>query len=243
VLHDLPPKIVSHIVLPLTPRQRQTYERAEREGVIELRRQGAALRVEHVLDLLAQLKAICNICPVSGESSKLADLQERVEVLAAEGHKALIFTQYANERYGARAIAARLPTPALVYTGDLSMAQRERILERFRADPEQVALVLSLLAGGQGLNLQAASYVFHFDRWWNPAVEQQAEARSHRLGQQQPVHVYAYVCQDTVEERIERILKAKRRLFAELVDDVSIDATTALSAEELFGLFGLAGSG
>src|SRR5205823_5800736 len=140
-----------------------------------------------------------NFDPATGASSKLDDLRERVATLAAEGHKALVFTQFANAEYGARAIAARLGVPALAYTGDLTMAAREEVLRRFRADPAQRALVLSLRAGGQGLNLQEASYVFHFDRWWNPAVEDQAEARSHRLGQLVPVNVYTYTCSHTIE--------------------------------------------
>jgi SNF2 family DNA or RNA helicase len=82
--------------------------------------------------------------------------------------------------------------------------------------------------------------VFHFDRWWNPSVERQAEARSHRMGQRQPVNVYTYTCEGTIEERIARVLHHKGRLFDELVDDVTLDLSTSLSSEELFGLFGLA---
>ena len=94
-------------------------------------------------------------------------------------------------------------------------------------------------AGGQGLNLQNASYVFHFDRWWNPAVERQAEDRAHRLGQTFPVHVYRYILEGTIEERIDHVLREKQILFDELVDGVSIDLKSALTSEELFGLFGL----
>jgi HJR/Mrr/RecB family endonuclease len=89
------------------------------------------------------------------------------------------------------------------------------------------------------LNLQEASYVFHFDRWWNPAIGQQAEDRSHRFGQVFPAHVYIYTCEDTVEERIERVLQQKQALFEELIDDVSIDLQSKLTTEELFALFGL----
>ena len=89
------------------------------------------------------------------------------------------------------------------------------------------------------MNLQEASYVFHLDRWWNPAIERQAEDRSHRYGQTVPVHVFKYSCIDTIEERIDRILVQKQELFDELVDDVTLDLTTALSAGQLFGLFGL----
>jgi len=96
-----------------------------------------------------------------------------------------------------------------------------------------------LRAGGQGLNLQDASYVFHFDRWWNPAVELQAEGRAHRLGQAFPVHIYKYTIEDTIEERIEKILAEKQLLFDELVNNVSLDLKSKLSSKELFGLFGL----
>ena len=102
-------------------------------------------------------------------------------------------------------------------------------------------LILSLLAGGQGLNLQEASYVFHFDRWWNPAVVGQAEARSNHLGQQDPVNVYAYTAENTIEERLDRILKDKQLLFDQLVDDVSLDVSTSLNEAELSELFGLGG--
>ena len=89
------------------------------------------------------------------------------------------------------------------------------------------------------MNLQDASYVFHFDRWWNPAVEHQAEGRAHRLGQTFPVNVYKYIVEETIEERIEKILSEKQHLFDEMVDSVSIDLKSKLTSDELFGLFGL----
>ena len=112
-------------------------------------------------------------------------------------------------------------------------------MERFRDSEEHKALVLSLRAGGQGLNLQQASYVFHFDRWWNPAVEHQAEDRSHRMGQEWPVHVYKYICENTIEERIDEVIRQKQLLFDDVVDDVSMDLGRRLTADELYGLFGL----
>jgi SNF2 family DNA or RNA helicase len=240
VLPDLPPKTVYPIRLRLDGGQRQSYDRAEQEGVIALRALGAELRVEHVLDLLVRLKQICNIDPRTGESAKLDDLAERLATLRAEGHRALIFSQFTDDRAGVRAIAARLRAFApLTYTGDMSMAARDAVIERFKQRPEHTALVLSVRAGGQGLNLAEASYVFHFDRWWNPAVERQAEDRSHRLGQTLPVTVYTYVCEDTIEQRIDDVLRAKQTLFEEVVDDVSLDPVERLSADELFGLFGL----
>lgn len=241
VLRDLPPKLVSNLVLPLTPRQRDSYERAERKGVRDLQELGNAMRPEHVFNLIGRLRQICNFCPVSGESTKLNDLRERLTLLAAEGHKALVFTQFANAAFGARAIAARLGPSALAYTGDQGQSTRDRVLAEFRDNPDRRVLVLSLLAGGQGLNLQEASYVFHFDRWWNPAVVGQAEARSHRLGQRHPVNVYAYTAENTIEERLDRILKEKQLLFDQLVDDVSLDVSASLTSTELSELFGLDG--
>src|SRR5439155_8882127 len=120
---------------------------------------------------------------------------------------------YVAEPFGVRALARRLARfDPLEFTGGLTASAREHVLRLFRSDPRHRALVLSLKAGGQGLNLQEASYVFHFDRWWNPAVARQAEDRSHRLGQTVPVNVYRYLCAGTIEERIDEILRAKQAL-------------------------------
>ena len=240
VLPQLPPKIVSQIVLQLDAQQRESYERAEKEGIMQLQEKGQTARIENVLELIMRLKQICNFCPESGQSAKLEDIYERLATLESEGHRALIFTQFTDEGYGARAIVSKLQSlQPLLYTGDLSLSQRDATIKEFKENPEHRVLVLSIRAGGQGLNLQDASYVFHFDRWWNPAVERQAEGRSHRLGQIFPVNVYKYICEGTIEEKIDKILQEKQLLFNEIVDDVSIDLKTKLTSEELFGLFGL----
>ncbi|MBI4544761.1 MAG: restriction endonuclease [Gemmatimonadetes bacterium] len=240
VLTHLPPKTVVEAALPLGPVQRESYERAERDGVIWLQELGAMARIAHVLELITRLKQICNFCPVTGESAKLEDLAERLEALAAQGHKALVFSQYADERFGVRAIARRLERfRPIAYVGDLSSRERDHAIAAFKQRRDSRAFILSLRAGGQGLNLQEASYVFHFDRWWNPATERQAEDRAHRLGQLLPVTVYKYTCEGTIEERIEAVLRGKQALFDHLVDDVSIDLAQHLTPDELFGLFGL----
>jgi SNF2 family DNA or RNA helicase len=240
VLPQLPPKIASRIALKLEGTQRESYVRAEQEGITQLRKKGEEVRVENVLELIVRLKQICNFCPLTGQSAKLNDMRTRLQTLAAEGHRALIFSQFADDRYGARAIASALaPFRPLLYTGDLAAAQKETTIRAFKTDPAHEVLVLSLRAGGEGLNLQEASYVFHFDRWWNPAIGQQAESRSHRFGQVLPAHVYSYICEETVEERIERVLQQKQLLFDEMVEDISIDLPAQLSIEELFGVFGL----
>jgi len=240
VLTQLPPKTVTRVRLPLQGAQHESYDKAEKKGIIQLKEKGASLRVENILELILRLKQICNFCPVTGQSAKLDDVVERLYILESEGHRALIFSQFTDDKYGVRAICANLqPWQPLLYTGDLNLTQKEAVIREFKSNPARKVLVLSLRAGGQGLNLQDASYVFHFDRWWNPAMEHQAEDRSHRLGQPMPVHIYKYICENTVEERIEQILQEKQLLFDEMVDDVTIDLRAKLSTKELYGLFGL----
>lgn len=240
VLAELPPKLLSELVLPMAPEQRRAYDRAETEGVIELRALGATVRVSNVLELIVRLKQLCNFDPVSGASAKLSDLDERLDQLRESGERALVFTQFVDRTFGAEAIAARLAAhEPLTLTGSLSLPQREQVLRRFRSDPRHRVLVLSLRAAGVGLDLQEASYVFHFDRWWNPAVEDQASDRTHRMGQIRPVHVYAYALEDSVEERIVQILRDKRLLFEDVVEGAGINLETSLTQDELFGVVGL----
>jgi SNF2 family DNA or RNA helicase len=240
VLPDLPPLRIEELTLELGDRQREAYDRAEREGTLRLRQFGPSLTITHVLELISRLKQICNAEPVSGESAKLEDIAARLATLVAEGHRALIFSQFTHDQFGvemiARAVRAFHP---VTFTGVMSAKQRSDAVRAFRTDQRHKAMILSLRAGGMGLNLQSASYVFHLDRWWNPAIEDQAESRAHRMGQRYPVTAFRYLCADTIEERIEAILRAKRHLFKEFVDDVSLDLKHMLTADEMFGLFGL----
>ncbi len=240
VLKQIPPKIVQTIALPMGRHQETAYREAERQGLIALSDNPMDVRVEMILALIAKLKQYCNFCPRTGQSAKCDDLEQRLQVLDQEGHRALIFSQFTDQLFGCHALAQRLHRMnPLVFTGALSVQQRNDIIQEFRMDKRRKILILSLRAGGLGLNLQDASYVFHFDRWWNPAVEQQAEARSHRMGQPLPVHVYKYILEDTIEERIDRILRKKQRLFDDLVDDVTMNLENRLGKAELLSLFGL----
>ncbi len=240
VLTQLPPKQVIDITLPLLPRQQETYARAERDGIVELTAKGETIQIQHVLALITRLKQICNIDPTSNESAKLSDVRERLRVLGEEGHRALLFSQYTDDTFGVAAIARELDEfRPLTFTGGMSSATRDQTIRDFKEDPLRKILILSLKAGGVGLNLQEASYVFHIDRWWNPAVERQAEDRTHRMGQLVPVTVFKYTCEATIEERIQTILATKQQLFDEIIDDVSLDVASRLTSDELFGLFGL----
>ena len=241
VLEDLPPKLETKLALELGPVQLASYRKAEGEGIIYLKSLGSEVRVRHILELITRLKQICNADPRTGESSKLVDIKSRLERLAAQGHKALIFSQYTNDVSGvAAAIRYLREFSPLSLTGETPQSERPALIERFKSGDEHKALVLSLRVGGLGLNLQEASYVFHLDRWWNPAIERQAEDRSHRMGQNAKVNVIKYSCVGTIEERIDDILERKQELFDQLVDDVSLDLATRMSRDELLGLFGLA---
>ncbi len=239
VLADLPPKTVFRIDPGLTPDQRLAYDTAEREGLVWLRAMGSRVTVVHVLELLLRLKQVCNARPEDGQSGKLDDLERRMESVAAAGQKALVFSQFVAAPFGVQAIADRLRRfKPLLLIGGQDAAARAAVLAEFRNNPERAVLVLSLRAGGVGLNLTDASVVFHFDRWWTAAVETQAEDRAHRIGQTRPVHVFAYVCGGTVEERIAEIIDRKQRVSDFLVDNVDIDVLERWNLADLLHAVG-----
>jgi len=224
----------------LTPAQRAAYDFAEREGIVWLRALGARVQMTQVLEVLLRLKQICNAAPEDGQSAKLDDLERRIESVAAEGSKTLVFSQFVHEPFGVHAIARRLRRfSPLVLVGGQDAATRSAILAQFADDARRQVLVSSLRAGGVGLNLTAASVVFHFDRWWTAAVELQAEDHAHRIGQTRPVQVFAYMCGNTVEQRIAAIIAGKQRLSDYLVDSNDPDALTGLSLSDLLQAVGV----
>ncbi len=235
VLPDLPPKMSSELLLDLSGHQRASYQIAEREGIVRLKALGRELRISHVLELILRLKQICNFCPETDVSAKLSDLRERLGYVFAAGESALVFSQFAQEPFGARRLARELQRlDPIVLTGDMDMVSRAVAVRRFQQGGPR-PMILSLKAGGVGLTLTQASYVFHFDRWWNPATESQAEDRAHRIGQERPVHVYAYLTADTIEERIARILADKRSLFGDIIDGMPVRALRRLDLRTLLG--------
>jgi SNF2 family DNA or RNA helicase len=237
-LPDLPQKVIDTKLLELPESQRRAYDQAERGGVDRLRGT-REVTVQHVLALIQQLKQICNFDPKTGESAKVEFLQEEfLETACEDDGKALVISQYVNTLEELEKRLAKYKP--LVYTGQLSTKQRDDIEEAFKSTDENKVLLLSLRAGGLGLNLTRANYVLHFDRWWNPAVELQAEDRTHRIGQYKGVFVTRLICQHTIEERIERLLERKKILFQEVVDELAdVSLERVLSEEELFALFDL----
>lgn len=236
-LPDLPPKVIDTKWVELTDSQRECYDRAEQEGVVRLRGR-PDVTIQHVLALIQKLKQICNFDPLTGGSAKAEFLLDYLDDACVDGQKVLVVSQYVETL---KELSERLSDyEPLVYKGSLTVGQRSQVEAAFASNDHHKVLLLSLRAGGLGLNLMRANYVLHFDRWWNPAVERQAEDRTHRIGQERTVFVTRLICHNTIEERIERLLERKKILFQQVVDELAdVSLERVLSEEELFGLFGL----
>ena len=239
VLPELPEKRREDVWLELTPAQRAAYDRAEQTGKVQLDGMGETVTVQHVFALIAKLKQICNMEPVSRESCKLEYLTERLEELCEQDDKALVFSQY-PEKTLEHLVPQLKEFNAKVFKGSLSSGQRDELIREFQEEEACKVLLLSTKAGGTGITLTRANYVFHYDLWWNPAVAAQAEDRSHRKGQAKTVFVTSLLTLGTIEEDIQAILAAKQRLFNQVVDSLSdTDLSNVLTEEDLFSLFDL----
>lgn len=237
VMTDLPPKLIRDEQLDLTAEQEESYRAAEDEGVLRLNEMGAEVTIKHVFELVMRLKQICNFDPATGASSKMESLLSDLEEVVASGHKAIIFSQWVGTLED---IARRMPEHRpLAFHGRIPSHQRDAILAEFRHDPRRPVLLMSYGAGSVGLNLQFCRYVFLFDRWWNPAVEDQAINRAHRIGAAGSVTVSRMIMAGTIEQRIHEILEAKRELFNDILSDSYDGRGQRLSQAEIFGLFDL----
>lgn len=238
VMKDLPPRIDRDAYIELSDAQRYTYDVAEKEGIIQLNDMGETLSVQHVFELVLRLKQISNFDPLTGSSSKLDSLAADMEEIAASGGKAILFSQWTKSLDW---IAEKLDRfDPLIYHGGVPTKKREPILHQFEHDPEANLLLMSYGTGAVGLNLQFAGYVFLFDRWWNPAIEEQAINRAHRIGQKTQVIVTKFICKNTIEERIDDVLRKKRAIFDSILGDGDNENTSlSMNASEIFGLFDL----
>ena len=237
VQSDMPPRLIRDLEVELTPAQKSAYELAETDGVVHLNELGDTITVQHVFQLVMRLKQICNFDPRTGESAKLEQLINDMEEVAANGRKAIVFSQWVEPlTVIAQALEKFGP---LQYHGRIPQAERSPILDRFKADPDAHVILMSYGTGSVGLNLQFTNHVFLFDRWWNPAVEDQAINRAHRIGQKHPVTVTRFTTENTVEKRIADILEAKRKVFNDLLADADKPATLGLNEDEIFDLFDL----
>ncbi len=238
VMKDMPPRIDRDAELELTDAQELAYRTAEKEGIVQLNSMGDSITVQHVFELVLRLKQITNFDPLTGESAKFERLFADMEEISASGGKAILFSQW-TKTIDWMAPKLREFNP-LIYHGGVPTKQREPILAKFKEDPNAHILLMSYGTGAVGLNLQFAGYVFLFDRWWNPAIEDQAINRAHRIGVKNPVIVTRFISKNTIEERIDRVLREKRELFAAILGDGdNSNVSLSLNATEIFGLFDL----
>jgi SNF2 family DNA or RNA helicase len=235
VATDMPPKVIRDAYLELAPAQRAAYDLAEKEGVVRLNALGETISVQHVFELVMRLKQICNFDPLTGQSAKMEQLLADMAEVAESDRKAIIFSQWVEPL---ETIAGALaPFGPLLYHGKIPHRERQSILDRFKSDPSKHVILMSYGTGSVGLNLQFTNYVFLFDRWWNPAVEDQAINRAHRLGQKETVFVTRFISQGTIEGRIAEVLERKRQLFNELIGQNGDPPPLGLTEDDIFGLF------
>jgi SNF2 family DNA or RNA helicase len=235
VMTDMPPKVIQDVHLDLSPAQRASYDMAEKDGIIHLNELGETITVQHVFELVMRLKQICNFDPRTGDSAKLEQLVADMDEVAENNRKAIIFSQWVEPLE--KMAEALTPFGPLQYHGKIPQRERQPILDQFKEDKTKHVLLMSYGTGSVGLNLQFTNYVFLFDRWWNPAVEDQAINRAHRLGQKETVFVQRFISPNTIEERIAEVLEKKRQLFQEMLCQNGPPPSLGLNEEEIFGLF------
>ena len=248
VIADLPEKTELQAYCGLSRKQAALYAQAvdDLSGALEaadgIKRRGV------VLAALMRFKQLCNHPSqwlgdgawAEADSGKFARLREIAEVIAAKQEKVLVFTQFRETTGPLAAFLGQIfGLPGLVLHGETAVKKRKELVQRFQEDESVPFFVLSLKAGGAGLNLTAASHVVHFDRWWNPAVENQATDRAFRIGQKRNVLVHKFVCRGTVEEKIDALIDSKRQLSQDLLEGGAELLLTEMKDDELLKLVSL----
>jgi SNF2 family DNA or RNA helicase len=227
IIQDLPEKQEMTVFCGLSPEQAKLYQKVVEDSLAEIEDASGVQRRGMILALLVKLKQVCNH-PAQylkqdsmnvKDSAKLQRLEEMLDVALAEGDRALIFTQFAEwGKLLKPYLEKQLGQEIFFLYGSTSQKQREEMIDRFQHDPQgPPVMILSLKAGGVGLNLTRANHVFHFDRWWNPAVENQATDRVFRIGQTRNVQVHKFVCTGTLEEKIHDMIESKKQLAEQVV--------------------------
>jgi len=249
IIQDLPDKLEMKVYCNLSAEQATLYEAVVKESLERINSAGEGIeRRGVVLGALTRLKQVCNHpaqflgdgSALSGRSGKLDRLGEMLEEALSVGDRALVFTQFAEMGHMLRAYLQSLfGVEVLFLHGGTPQKQRDRMVARFQQGRASLPIfILSLKAGGTGLNLTAANHVFHYDRWWNPAVENQATDRAFRIGQTRDVQVHKFLCAGTLEERIDEMIESKKAL-AESVVDAGEGWLTELSTDELRDIMSL----
>jgi len=248
IIADLPEKTEIKAYCGLSKRQAALYEQAVQDLEKSLEETDGIQRKGVVLAMLMRLKQICNHPSqwlsdngwAEEDSGKWARLREIAEVVAARQEKMLVFTQF-REMTGPLAgfLGQIFGRSGLVLHGETAVKNRKTLVQRFQEDESVPFFVLSLKAGGSGLTLTAASHVVHVDRWWNPAVENQATDRAFRIGQKKAVVVHKFICRGTVEEKIDRLIESKRGLSNELLAGGGEINLTEMKNDDLLRLVAL----
>ena len=248
IIADLPDKAEVKAYCALSRKQAALYQQAVSELADQLAAAEGIARKGVVLAMLMRLKQICNHPSqwlgdnawTEGDSGKLARLREITEEIAARQEKALVFTQF-RETTGPLAafLGSVFGRAGLVLHGETAVGKRRDLVRRFQDDDDVPFFVLSLKAGGAGLNLTAAAHVIHFDRWWNPAVENQATDRAFRIGQTKNVLVHKFVCRGTVEEKIDQMIETKRQLAGDFLTGGADTVLTEMKDDDLLRLVAL----
>jgi SNF2 family DNA or RNA helicase len=248
VIADLPDKTEIKAFCQLSRPQAALYQQAVKELAEQIADATGIRRKGLVLSFLMRFKQICNHPSQwlgdgawsEGDSGKWARMRDIAEVVAARQEKMLVFTQFREVTAPLAAfLGSVFERPGLVLHGATDVKKRKDLVRRFQEDEAVGFFVLSLKAGGSGLNLTAASHVVHFDRWWNPAVENQATDRAFRIGQTKNVLVHKFVCRGTVEDKIDQLMESKRQLSQELLEGGADLLLTELKDDELLKLVAL----
>jgi SNF2 family DNA or RNA helicase len=248
IIQDLPDKMEMNVYCNLTQEQASLYEAVVKEMMQKIEASEGIERRGLVLATLMKLKQVCNHpaqfvgdnSSLPGRSGKLERLEEMLGEVLATGEKALIFTQFAEMGSLLRShLQEALGCEVLFLHGGTPKKQRDAMVQRFQQERHSPPIfILSLKAGGVGLNLTGANHVFHFDRWWNPAVENQATDRAFRIGQKKNVQVHKFVCVGTLEERINSMIEQKK-VLAESIVGSGENWLTEMSTDQLKELFAL----
>jgi len=248
IIADLPDKTEVKTFCPLSNKQAALYQQAVQDLASHLEDVDGIKRRGVVLAFLMRLKQICNHPSqwlgdgawMEEDSGKLARLRDIAEVIAAKQEKALIFTQFKEVTTPLQAfLGSVFGQPGLVLHGETPVKQRKDLVRQFQDDDNVPFFVLSVKAGGTGLNLTAASHVIHFDRWWNPAVENQATDRAFRIGQNKNVLVHKFICRGTVEEKIDQMIESKKQLAGDFLSAGADTLLTEMKDAELLKLVAL----
>jgi SNF2 family DNA or RNA helicase len=248
IIADLPDKTEVKVFCPLSRKQAALYQQAVQELAHQIDDVDGIQRRGVVLAFLMRFKQICNHPSQwlgdgswrEEDSGKLERLRDIGEVLGARQEKALIFSQF-KETTGPLAafLASIFGRPGLVLTGETEVRRRKDLVRQFQEDESVPFFVLSVKAGGAGLNLTAASHVIHFDRWWNPAVENQATDRAFRIGQNKNVLVHKFICRGTVEDKIDQLIESKRQLAGDFLSGGADMLLTEMRNDDLLKLVAL----